>query len=59
MLATEKMSVKVQFEFGRYTVQESCTLLPVTLKVKGEVIKTFTFVVSPISFYLSSAQGMQ
>ena len=59
MLATEKMSVKVQFEFGRYKVQESCTMLPVTLVVKGEVLKPFTVGVSPIAFYIPSAQGMQ
>lgn len=41
-LAVKKMSVKVQFEFSSYQVQESCTMLPVTLVVLGEVIKPFT-----------------
>ena len=36
------MSVKVQFEFSSYQVQESCTLLSVTLVVIGEVKKPFT-----------------
>ena len=57
MLATKKMSVKVQFEFGRYTVQESCTLLPVTLVVKGEVLRPFTVPVRPMGFYIPSAEG--
>ena len=52
------MSVKVGFEFGRYTVEESCTLLSVTLVVKGEVTKPFTVGVTPISFYVPSALGM-
>ena len=51
------MSVKVQFEFGRYIVQESCTMLPVTLKVKGEVLRPFTIGVSPVAFHIPSARG--
>ena len=45
------MSVKVAFEFGRYVVQESCTLLSVTLKVFGEVIKPFTVAVRLVGFH--------
>ena len=41
-LAVEKMSVQVHFESGSYQVQESCTLLSVTLVVIGEVKKSFT-----------------
>ena len=52
------MSVKVGFEFGRYTVQESCTLLSLPLVVKGEVIQPFTVGVYPMGFYLPSAIGM-
>ena len=37
-VSVPEMSVEVAFEFGRYVVQESCTLLSVTLKVFGEVI---------------------
>ena len=59
MLATKQMSVKVQFEYRRYSVQESCTMLPVTLVVMGEVIKPFTVRVIPIGFFIPSAQGMQ
>ena len=36
------MSVKVQFESSSYQIQESCTLLLVTLVVIGEVKKSFT-----------------
>ena len=59
MLATKPMSVKVQFEFLRYTVNESCTLLPVTLVVKGEVLRPFTVTVRPMGFHiqLQSAEG--
>ena len=49
------MSVKVTFEFGRYVVQESCTLLSVTLKVFGEVMQPFTVKVLPVGFYNISA----
>ena len=59
MLATKPMSVKVQFESLRYTVNESCTLLPVTLIVKGEVLRSFTVTVRPMGFYIPSAEGMQ
>ena len=59
MLATKPMSVKVHFEFLRYTVNESCTLLPVTLVVKGEVLRPFTVIVKPKEFYIPSAEGMQ
>ena len=59
MLATKPMSVKVQFEFLRYTVNESCTLLPVTLVVKGEVLRPFTVTIKPMGFYIESAEGMQ
>ena len=52
------MSVRVQFEFGRYTVNESCTLLPVTLVVKGEVLRPFTFYARPMGLYPQSAEGM-
>ena len=58
MLATKPMSVKVQFEFLRYTVQESCALLPVTLVVKREVLRPFTVIVKPMEFNTSSAEGM-
>ena len=51
------MSVKVHFEYGRYQVQESCTMLSVTLVVKGEVTEPFTVGVSPIGFYIPSAKG--
>ena len=51
------MLVKVGFKFGRYTVEESCTLLSVTLVVKGEVIRPFTVSVMPIGFYVPSARG--
>ena len=59
MLATKLMiiSVRVQFKFLRYTVQESCALLPVTLVVKGEVLKPFTITVRPMGFYTPSAEG--
>ena len=53
-----EMSVKVGFEFGRYTVKESCTLLSVTLVVKGEVIRPFIVGVYPTGFYVPSAIGM-
>ena len=56
VLATKPMSVRVQFVFGRYTVQESCTLLPVTLVVKGEVLRPFTI---GVRLYPKSAEGMQ
>ena len=36
------MSVKVQFESSSHQIQESCTLLSVTLVVIGEVKKSFT-----------------
>ena len=49
------MSVKVAFEFGHYVVQESCTLLSVTLKVFGEVIKPFTVGVRSVGFHNISA----
>ena len=49
------MSVKVAFEFGRYVVQESCTLLSVTLKVFGEVIRPFTVGVRSVGFHEVSA----
>ena len=51
------MSVKVHFESGRYQVQESCTMLSVTLVVKGEVTEPFTVGVSPKDFYIPSAKG--
>ena len=57
MLATKPMSVKVQFEFLRYTVNESCTLLPVTLVVKGEVLRSFNVTVRLMGFYMPSAEG--
>ena len=50
-----EMSVKVAFKFGRYVVQESCTLLSVTLKVFGEVIQPFTIGVRPVGFRKVSA----
>ena len=53
------MSVKVRFEFLRYTVNESCTLLPVTLVVKGEVLRPFAVIVKPMAFNTPSAEGMQ
>ena len=59
MLATKPMSVKIQFEFLRYTVQELCTLLPVTLVVKGKVLRPFTVTVRAMGFYIQSAEGMQ
>ena len=59
MLAAKPMSVKVQFEFLRYTVNESCTLVPVTLVVKGEVLRPFTVTVRSMGFHISSAEGMQ
>ena len=59
MLAAKPMSVRVQFEFGRYTVQESCTLLPVTLVVKGEVLRPFTIEVKLTGLYPKSAEGIQ
>ena len=52
------MSVRVGFEFGRYEVKESCTLLPVTLVVKGEVLRPFTVGVSPVELRVPSAIGM-
>ena len=52
------MSVRVQFEFERYKVQESCTMLSVTLVVKGKVIKPFTVGVIPMGYYIPSAKGM-
>ena len=57
MLAAKPMSVKVQFEFLRYTVNESCTLVPVTLVVKGEVLRPFTVTVKPMGFHPLSAEG--
>jgi len=57
ILAVTKMSVKVKFEFGSYKVQESCTMLPVTLIVMGEVTKPFTVGVIPMKHYYSSAKG--
>ena len=59
MLATKPMSVKVQFEFGRYAVQESCTLLPVILVAKGEVLRNFTVSVKPsMGLHPLSAEGV-
>ena len=55
VLAAKPMSVRVQFEFGRYIIQESCTLLPVTLVVKGEVLRPFTI---EIKLYPKSAEGI-
>ena len=52
------MSVRVQFEFVRYTIQESCTLLPVTLVVKGEILRPFTVYARPTGLYPRSAEGM-
>ena len=53
------MSVKVQFEFDRYSVQQSCTMLPVTLVVMGEVTKPFTVSVMPAGYFsLPAAKGM-
>ena len=57
-IADKQMSVTVQFESIRYTVQESCTLLSVRLEVMGEVIEPFTVDVIPIGLY-ASAKGMQ
>ena len=51
------MSVEVQFEFQRYIIQESCTMLPVTLKIKGEVLRPFTIGVLPVAIHIPSAQG--
>ena len=53
------MSVRVQFELGRYIIQESCTLLPVTLVVKGKVLRPFTIAVKLTGLYTKSAEGMQ
>ena len=49
------MLVKAAFEFGHYAVQESCTLLSVTLKVFGEVIKPFTVGVRSVGIHNISA----
>ena len=49
------MLVKVAFKVGHYVVQESCTLLSVTLKVFGEVIQPFTIGVRPVGFHEVSA----
>ena len=51
------MSVEVQFEFQRYIIQESCTMLSVTLKIKGEVLRPFTIGVLPVAIHIPSAQG--
>ena len=51
------MPARVGFEFGRYKVKESCTLLSVTLIVKGEVLRPFTVGVYLMSFYVPSAIG--
>jgi len=58
ILAVTKMSVRVRFEFGSYKVQESCTMLPVTLIVKGEVTKPFTVYIIPMGRYYPSAKGI-
>jgi len=52
------MSVKVHFESKIYKVQESCTMLPVTLIVIGEVTKSFTVGVIPMGHYNPSAKGI-
>ena len=52
------MSVKVAFEFGRYSVRESCTMLSVTLVVMGKVTQPFTVTVIPVDFRYPSAIGM-
>ena len=52
------MSVKVHFESKIYKVQESCTMLSVTLIVMGEVIKPFTVGVIPMGHYMPSAKGI-
>jgi len=57
-LDVKKMSVKVRFEFDSYKVQESCTMLPVTLIVMGEVTKSFTVGVIPMGRYYPSAKGI-
>ena len=59
VLATKPMSVRVKFELGRYMIQESCTLLPVTLVVKGKVLRPFTIEVKLTGLYPKSAEGMQ
>jgi len=58
ILAVTKMSVKVRFEFDSYKVQESCTMLPVTMIVMGKVTKPFTVGVIPMKQYYSSAKGI-
>ena len=58
ILAVTKMSVKVKFEFGSYKVQESYTMLPVTLIVMGEVTKPFTVGVIPMKYLHPSAKGI-
>ena len=55
---TIAMSVKVAFEFGRYSVRESCTMLSVTLVVMGKVTQPFTVTVIPVDFRYPSAIGM-
>ena len=48
---------KIHIERSFYTVQESCTLLSVTLVVVGEVREEFTVGVYAVGHYIPSAKG--
>jgi len=49
--------IKIQFERSLYIVQESCTLLSVTLVVVGEVREEFTIGVYAVNYYVPLARG--
>jgi len=50
--------IKVNIERSFYTVQESCTLLSVTLVVVGDVREEFTVGVYAVGHYTPSARGI-
>ena len=49
--------ISVHIERSFYTVQESCTMLSVTLVVVGEVKKEFRVGVYAVGHYIPSARG--
>jgi len=50
--------IRIHIERSFYTVQESCTLLSVTLVAVGEVREEFTVGVYAVDHYTPSATGI-
>ena len=50
--------IRVNIERSFYTVQESCTMLSVTLLVVGEVREEFVVGVYAVGHYIPSARGI-